>query len=588
MIRKFFLRRLCFFSAMMMVPLLVIVLGVGAVMVTSQKNQLWMKGQDCLYSMETNIDLVVDNAIYQYDLMTANPRLVLSLKKLLGRDSFRYEDVIFLNSMRSILNSIASSHPYLDSIYLYLDGGTNFLSSTLEQVVTLDTFDDTDWYDSYLSIPPDTRRAIEKRLLQRYSYWAYDVITIYQRMNYADGVIVVNISCDRFQEVLNSGRKYDQQDILLLNADGRLLAANERAKEWESMAADGMFLPYLAWMRGEEIGEELPQVIRLDGKKYFLNVQWCDKYDIYLFSLISGSVLYSMLKPFLWIALALLLGSLLITMSLAWFTTKRIFTQINDMITLFEQAEKGEELKLTSVQPKDEYDIIMNNIILMYLRNSLTNTRLLERKLAQERAEMEALQLQINPHFLFNTLQTMDLEVKRQLGGTSRLHDMIRELSGILKYALSSSLTPVTLGEEIEYLKSYLNLHKMRFGQLFIAYFEVGEELAHYEVFRLMLQPLVENSIHHGLRPGMRSGFIKIKIYKRDEWLCFYVLDTGVGMSKGRIREIYERINSSDSKNVGMTNVNRRLVLKYGSASSLHIQSKQGYGSCISFKIPCS
>ena len=176
--------------------------------------------------------------------------------------------------------------------------------------------------------------------------------------------------------------------------------------------------------------------------------------------------------------------------------------------------------------------------------------------------------------------------MRKNTGQVDDISRIIRNLSDILKYALDDSQQEVLLQEEIQYLKKYIMIQKYRFGDNFIIYYEVDEDILEAVIFRLMLQPLLENSLLHGIRNLNQKAYIKVKIFKRNNELFCYVIDNGVGMSKEKIKDLYVRINNEKSKSIGLTNLNRRLILKYGEESSLHIQSKINYGTCISFRMP--
>ena len=117
-------------------------------------------------------------------------------------------------------------------------------------------------------------------------------------------------------------------------------------------------------------------------------------------------------------------------------------------------------------------------------------------------------------------------------------------------------------------------------------YYEYEETLENLPIMRLILQPLIENSLYHGIKPLDDSGFIKLRIVRRKNHLIVSVIDTGVGMDRQAITALYKRIDNPDSDNIGLTNVNSRLVMKYGPEAHLKINSKKGMGTCISFRIP--
>ncbi|MBP5297908.1 MAG: histidine kinase, partial [Lachnospiraceae bacterium] len=225
-------------------------------------------------------------------------------------------------------------------------------------------------------------------------------------------------------------------------------------------------------------------------------------------------------------------------------------------------------------------------VIRLYINNSQIQMDLLAKQHENEMTEMMALQLQINPHFIFNTLQTLDFEAIKKLGNQAELHHMIQLLAFVVKYALSEPTAPVTLREELDYLKSYIEIQNIRFDRDVITYFEVDDEILDCKVFRMILQPVLENCFEHGVDSRKERIVVKVKIYDRGDHISFAVLDNGRGVSKADIGEIYRKINSRTSRNIGLTNLNRRLIRRYGAGYALKIQGKEGFGTIVSFNIP--
>ena len=212
-----------------------------------------------------------------------------------------------------------------------------------------------------------------------------------------------------------------------------------------------------------------------------------------------------------------------------------------------------------------------------------------ERELLMEthlkEAQLKYLQAQINPHFLFNTLQTLQFQV--QSGASSEESVTILEyLSDILKYALADATETISLREELLYLKKYVAIQKFRFGEKFIIYYEVDEELMDLRVFRLMLQPLVENSILHGVRYKEDRGYIKVQIFCRGGKVYFRVVDNGVGMDKAETKRLRDSMKEINVHHIGLANVNSRLKLHFGDESGIRIRSKKGMGCVMEFCLP--
>lgn len=160
------------------------------------------------------------------------------------------------------------------------------------------------------------------------------------------------------------------------------------------------------------------------------------------------------------------------------------------------------------------------------------------------------------------------------------------ELSAILQFALNPANHLVTLKDELEKLKKYAGIQKFRFKDSLVFYYEVEDEALGVYVPKMILQPLVENSISHGILPRKEVGYIKVRAFIRQEQLWVTVIDTGVGMPRERIEQICQNMAKLENRNIGLANVNRRLVLNYGETAALKIISRQGRGTCITFRIP--
>ena len=271
----------------------------------------------------------------------------------------------------------------------------------------------------------------------------------------------------------------------------------------------------------------------------------------------------------------------------AYITTARNFGHIGHIISVLSEAEKGHYPSAdSSGKPEDEYDAILNNIIRLHLETERLNAELEQKKHLQEVTSLSALQAQINPHFMFNTLQMIQFKAAGENPDGASVVRMTSYLADILKYALADPLQPITLEEEIGYLKKYVAIQHMRFGERFIIYYEVEEGLLHTPVFRLMLQPIIENSILHGIRYREETGYIKLTVYERGDIIRFRVFDTGVGMNREKLQELREKIDTFNVHNIGLSNVNNRLKLYFGEEAGLRIHSIEGQGTIVEFEIP--
>lgn len=207
-------------------------------------------------------------------------------------------------------------------------------------------------------------------------------------------------------------------------------------------------------------------------------------------------------------------------------------------------------------------------------------------QLEQIRAEMKLLQSQVNPHFLFNTLNA--LLVVSVKNGYTEVTDIIRNLSQLLRRMLSWSDNAVALQDELHFTEMYLKIEKFRFADRFDYMFSIDEEASSCFVPKMCIQPLVENACKHGLQTVKGQRFIRIVARRTDAYLHVQVEDNGKGMDSDQLSEIRSKMNGSldSDENVGMRNVYKRLRLQYGDRVDFYVDSRPDEGTRIGFRIP--
>lgn len=584
--KKFFFKRVAFYLGMMLLPMLLLFTAFWVMNLRGIERDLKKQGKQTVSAVDVNFDLVLSNVLYQNDLLTSTTRMNLSLKRMLNQNEMSYGDATNIDSLLAILRSIKDSHEYVESIYLYTDGAERYFSSD-KGIHTVNESEDDQWISIYEGMDKGSSSYIAPRKLSLGADQVIPVLSIYKRLLLQKGCIVVNIDVQKLEEILAKQISGQDETIYLVNREGEILAKRSSGRKENG---DSGYFTALREKFGEEWQEQLKSLdgrwVRTNNGRSLLSVGSYDEMEVYYVSAISSQAksrgILSMMQPFL---VFLLLDSCVVVI-LAYLTTKRSFDQISYMISVFNEAEKGLPVAKPEKSNRDEYDVIMNNIIYLFLNTNYLNTQLKENEYKREHAELMALQLQINPHFLFNTLQTVDMEVRKGNAEPEEVSMIIRFVSDILKYALSDPNEPVTVKEEIQYLKKYVAIQKFRFGDRFIIYYEIDEDGMDAAVFRLFLQPLVENSLLHGIRGLDRKGYVKVSIQKRGCRLRCCVLDTGAGMTGEEKAALKSRFTGDDAGGIGLANLYRRLVLRYGEESALQVWSKKGMGTAVSFYIP--
>lgn len=572
--KKFFLKRFAVYFMAFFIPTFLLFVIAMVIFGNSAEERIISREQKVLESTDTNLSLVINNIAMQNDLFTKNPYMGIALKNILKKSDFiSYSDTIYLRSMKAMLRSIQEVYSYVSDINIYLTGYDRYYSS--ENAIQ-DISGNEYWLEQCRGMPEETETLVKRHEYEEYRNTKNE-LTVYQRMLLMDGFFIMNIDLQAYENILEQAVGDIGMTLLFVNSQDELIIAYQ-----DTIGVNDEILENIMQKAGES------KWVNINNENYLIQNLYDEKCELEIIALVPKTEVNKELSNIFPVYfLVFFINSIIVTL-LAYITTKRNFQHLDEFIQIFSNAEKGIYVLAKSSSPaKDEYDIIMKNIVYLFLQKVKLDKQLEIKKEEERIAEITALQAQINPHFLFNTLQTIQLEVNQVEGKNGKIAATIEELSDILKYALGNSNQKVSFAREIQYLKKYVNIQKLRFGDKFILYYEVDEELMDFQVFRLLLQPIVENSILHGVR-YREKGYIKVKIhYSRTEpKVVISVIDSGIGMTKEELQMQRQNIKDYNPNHVGLANVNCRLKLYYGEEAQLHIYSKKDMGTVIRFCLP--
>lgn len=273
-----------------------------------------------------------------------------------------------------------------------------------------------------------------------------------------------------------------------------------------------------------------------------------------------------------------------ISLGFVWYVTSRIAYPAKELMESMKTLAKDNEYPRVKIVSNDEIGMIGLEYNKMAENIETLIEKVYKMELTQKQAELEFLQMQINPHFLYNALDTISWMALAK--GNMDVSEMTIALAELLRATIKKE-SFITLREEMNTVKDYLLIQQERFGDKISAEYFVEEDAYSCMVPNFILQPVIENAISHGLEPKIEKGKVSINISIQDEFLTFLVEDNGVGMDEKEILDLYKKCRENNTKqSIGLKNVYRRLLLCYGEASMLKIESKKEQGTRISFLIP--
>lgn len=410
------------------------------------------------------------------------------------------------------------------------------------------------------------------------------------------GVIVVGIDTDVIENICNPN--YDNREKRLIstysfivNDFGEIISFIDK-----ELIGKNIYDYIDINTNNKNILESFIKRAPLFEKKHFiLNEKRIEEFGWTIINIVDKDDVFSDLYFFR--IILILLGTIIIIFSLTVILlySSDFTNSVKKIINAMNMVQKGDLSVQVQLKGKDEIAIIGDNF------NKMVQTLddLLKKVTAQgayinevtrkhKEAEIKALQAQINPHFIYNTLDCINwMAIEKN---EYEISHMLKNLANILRYTISNINIMVKVREEIEWLKQYLYLQQVRFNNCFEYEIEVDDRAYDYYIYKLLLQPFIENSIIHGFEDYKKDGKLLIKVSLiGEDYLVFHIEDNGKGISKNKLENIRSKISSNYDvidESIGISNVYNRMRMYYENRGKLEIFSEENVGTTVLLYIP--
>ncbi|MEF2114688.1 MULTISPECIES: sensor histidine kinase [Clostridium] len=267
------------------------------------------------------------------------------------------------------------------------------------------------------------------------------------------------------------------------------------------------------------------------------------------------------------------------------FISAKISHPIKQLEESMKRVEEGEFNIYIDVKGEDEVERLATAFNLMISKVRYLMGQIVMEQEAKRKSELDALQAQINPHFLYNTLDSIVWMAEN--GKNDGVITMVTALAKLFRISISRGRNIITVREEIEHAKNYLIIQKIRYKNKFKFEIITQEEVLEYKTTKLILQPLIENSIYHGIEYMVDEGFIRISVSITNGKLLYEVSDNGLGIDPEKLKHLLEyRVKTDSGSGVGVKNVHERIQIRYGMEYGLEIQSEIEEGTTIKIWLP--
>ena len=306
-------------------------------------------------------------------------------------------------------------------------------------------------------------------------------------------------------------------------------------------------------------------------------------------------VLYADAESLKYIIIMLCIVVVVVLTILTLFIAVDIVQPINKLVNGMKMVQAGESNVQIQVDREDELGFLHKAFNEMSSEIHHLVNWVYREQLTRKEAELKALQSQINPHFLFNTLEAINWMA--QLNNVPEISSTVSDLSDLMEASIGRDDRLITIEEEFTYADKYISLQKRRFGDRLELIKDVDPEVNSIKIPRLLIQPLIENAVYHGIERNRGKGIITLKAYIKDGYVSVEVIDNGAGMEPEELEELKARLSMDNDtyfknlgnkrRSIGIENVNRRIKLFYGEMYGLHIESEVGSYTKVSITVPC-
>ncbi len=471
----------------------------------------------------------------------------------------------------------------ISSIRLYIDNPT--VLDNWEFLQADETVTQEPWY----------RTAMAQKGLVRWNYIRDNrdgryYLSLIRKVNFfkqrTSGVLVVNVNTNRLNGILNQ----ESFETLIVDENDNIVASNRTD-------ILGQTLDDLNFKTESAAGQG-PYNVSIDGKAFKMLIDdWQpggSQNSLRIISIFSVDSIVKEPNRIISLAATVILSALTMAILLIYYFSRLLTGRMLQLSKHISKVGSGNLRAMLVIDGKDEigqlarqFNHMVRNINDLMREVQESNRQKNAILLKQNEIKFKMMASQINPHFLFNALES--IRMKAHVRGQADISQVVRLLGKMMRKNLEVGNRRISLQSELETVGCYLVIQKFRYDDRLAYEMHVDPQANLVQIPPLIIQPLVENSVVHGLENRIDGGMVRVDIRIEDGQLKVQVSDNGAGISKARLQEIRQMLESKDdyeSNNIGMRNIHLRLRLTYGPECGLTLASQEGFGTQISFEIP--
>ena len=530
----------------------------------------------------------------------------MSLERLLGRldgviDILSTDPLVYMmasNDPRDYTyihrledsNQLATTFEYLcmladvDLIRLYVNNDYSY-SNTMTNIVRIDQVEHSSWYQTAAEgsgrlwcAPSDFEDALDEA--ERHCFSSVQII--YNPRNVKEPLAILRADLDaRRVEQLITGTSVTENGLLLLLRGDDILFSSD---------ADPSVSHVDALVRqAQEHTSDAWETLQADGTEYYVRCREIGPSGWHIASILPHRDVFRLSRELSLEMLAIVISVALAAYLLAYLISQSTLKRISQLAKTMQAVEKGNVSVRLEPSGNDEIAQLMGSFNQMMDQVDALMEERVEHGRQIKNLELKALQAQINPHFLYNSLDLINCTaINRNVPEISR---MVNALGKFYRLSLSKGREVISLADELRHAKLYVEIQNLRFENRILTEWETDPAAERCQIIKIVLQPILENAILHGIfeKPS-KGGHLKIKVRRCADGIRIAVEDDGVGMDEATLLAVFSGTapsgNTITSGGYGIRNIQERLLLAYGAPYGLSCESRPGKGTTVTVHIP--
>ena len=564
-----FLRTFLFITVLTVIPFIVLSIMFYSNTLKNIREEITLENS---YIFDNSVN-IIDRTLMEVDTLSSslasNESTQLYTINNVSTDSFK--------TISRLAKTLPIIYRYIDSIYIYSEQTDTVIMDN--NSIPLSDLSDTDWINAYRAVTSPKGTIIPRSKNNVYP----QLITIIKPIYVADekkGAIIMNINAQSIYNSMLYQQYKDGRLFFLVNADNKIIISSELS--YFNTYPDNIGLNTLTIESNPknsvyEINDK--NYVVLSGDSTISDYKYISAYPLELYEHKLSTMKLQII--------GILLLLMIIIFILAYVASVRSYSPLNEIISFLDNSQPPAD----SIEEEDKNELMyIINCIQTHINDKTKMAEILEERMKLLRkSQYDMLQTQINPHFLYNTLETINWMAYNMSNSENPVSKSLINLASFFRNTLTSGYF-VSIENEIKYTKEYVNILALRYGDLFDIEWDIDESILSYTIIKICLQPIIENAVYHGIKQKNDKGLIKIKGLCDDNNIILIVSDDGVGIEKDALDELNKTLSetsfTNEKSHIGLSNVNQRIKIIFGDSYGIHVESTVGVGTDVYVTIP--